>query len=215
MCSPRATAQSSYFRNEVPNAAKGQRRNKVPHLTSALCFLPCGSHAVQRVTVSPLLQAVAAAAPNASAFLRANAKNVVGSTLNSWWVERSTCDSIPPFSRSSTCLSKASAICGGTPLAVNACRRLRRVIACRSNRPTGSGTFPHKMDCLYRDVSSRANTMIRKLASGKYRLPGPISDIGRAVTSQGAKGLGARPLEARCENAKNRKVARMILVGRT
>jgi hypothetical protein len=47
---------------------------------------------------------------------------------------------------------------------------LRRVIACRSNRPTGSGTFPHKMDCLYRDVSSRANTMIRKLASGKYRL---------------------------------------------
>jgi hypothetical protein len=47
---------------------------------------------------------------------------------------------------------------------------LRRAIACRSNRPTESGTFPHKMDCFYRDVSRRANTMIRKLASGKYRL---------------------------------------------
>ena len=77
----------------------------------------------KRVTVAPLLQAAAAAAPNASAFLRANAKNVVGLTLNSWWVERSTCNSIPPFSRSSTCLSRASAICGGTPLAINACRR--------------------------------------------------------------------------------------------
>ena len=34
----------------------------------------------------------------------------------------------------------------------------------------GSGTFPHKMDCFCRDTSSSANAMIRKLASGKYRL---------------------------------------------
>src|SRR6476659_8844699 len=46
-CSPRSTAHVSYFRNEVPNAAQGQRRNKVPRLNSALCFLPCGSHAVR------------------------------------------------------------------------------------------------------------------------------------------------------------------------
>jgi hypothetical protein len=60
----------------------------------------------KRVTVTPLPQAAAAALPNASPFLSANSKKVVGLTSNSWWVERSTCDSIPPFSRSSTCLSE-------------------------------------------------------------------------------------------------------------
>ncbi len=58
----------------------------------------------------------AAEAPrNAFAFLCANSRNVVGFTLNNWWIERSTCDSSPPFSRSLTCSSRASAIAGGIP----------------------------------------------------------------------------------------------------
>jgi hypothetical protein len=40
-------AHISHFRNEVPNAAKGRRRNRVPRLKSALCFPPCENHAVR------------------------------------------------------------------------------------------------------------------------------------------------------------------------
>jgi hypothetical protein len=70
----------------------------------------------KRVTAAPRSTLPQAAAPpNASTFLSANSKNVAGWTLNSWWVERSTCDSSPPFSRSSTCLSRASANSGGIP----------------------------------------------------------------------------------------------------
>jgi hypothetical protein len=60
-------------------------------------------------------QDAAEAPPNTFAFLCANSRNVVGFTLNNWWVERSTCDSSPPFSRSLICSSRASAIAGGIP----------------------------------------------------------------------------------------------------
>jgi hypothetical protein len=39
---------------------------------------------MEKSHLGPYFKAVATAAPNASAFLRANAKNVVGLTLNSW-----------------------------------------------------------------------------------------------------------------------------------
>lgn len=65
-------------------------------------------------------QAATAASPNAFPCLFANSKNVVGTTLNRRCVERSTRDSSPPFNRSSTCLSKASANSGGIPWAISA-----------------------------------------------------------------------------------------------